>query len=266
LFNIAQGVVNLSLFLLQGCRECVLLEPAFRCFEQTISHRSAIVKLNLLSLKSLTLAVLLCTAAAAAQADIMIFTDRAAFLAALQVPGIDTFNDLTVSQTGTPLFRTAGPYSYQASAGPVSDFYPAGSGSDIWLANTVATDTITFSNFSAGLRAFGGNFFGTDINGAFLPGQTMMVSANDGIGTINVDLFNTTTASFVGFIADNPLASVTLRPDGIPGNIYWVTANDMTMGQVNPVPEPEAYGMLLAGLGLVGYAARRRRAGRSYAA
>lgn len=28
---------------------------------------------------------------------------------------------------------------------------------------------------------------------------------------------------------------------------------------LNPVPEPETYGMMLAGLGVVGYAARRRK-------
>jgi hypothetical protein len=216
------------------------------------------VKLNPLSLKSLTLAVLLCTASAAAQADVTVFTDRASFLAALHLPAIDTFNDLTVSQTGTPLYRMAGPYSYQASAGPVSDFYPAGSGSDTWLANTVASDTITFSQFSAGLRAFGGNFFGSDVNGGFLPGQTMVLTASDGTTSRTVNLTNTTASTFLGFLADNALASVTLRPDAIPGSVYWVTANDVTMGMVNAVPEPETYGMLLAGLALVGYAARRR--------
>lgn len=216
------------------------------------------MKLNPLSLKSLTLAVLLCTASAAAQADVTVFTDRASFLAALHLPAIDTFNDLTVSQTGTPLYRMAGPYSYQASAGPVSDFYPAGSGSDTWLANTVASDTITFSQFSAGLRAFGGNFFGSDVNGGFLPGQTMVLTASDGTTSRTVNLTNTTTSTFLGFLADNALASVTLRPDAIPGSVYWVTANDVTMGMVNAVPEPETYGMLLAGLALVGYAARRR--------
>lgn len=216
------------------------------------------MNLKPLSLKSLTLAVLLCTAAAAAQADVTVFTDRAAFLAALSLPGTDTFNDLTSHQTGTPLSRMAGSYSYQASAGPVSDFYPAGSGSDTWLATTVASDTITFASFSSGLRAFGGNFFGSDINGAFSPGRTMVLTATDGTSTRTVNLYNTTTTTFLGFISSNLLASVSLRPDGIPGNVYWATANDVTMGLVSAVPEPETYGMLLAGLALVGCAARRR--------
>lgn len=206
-------------------------------------------------LTSLSLAVLLCTATAA-QAEVTIFTDRAAFLAAVAMPGTDTFNDLEVYQTGTPLSRMAGAYSYQASAGPVSDFYPAGGGSDIWLATTVASDTITFSGFSAGLSAFGGNFFGTDISGAFSPGRTMVLTATAGTTTRSVNLYDTTTATFLGFVSTDPLTSVTLRPDGIAGNVYWATANDVTLAM--PIPEPQTYGMLLAGLGLVGFAARRR--------
>lgn len=215
------------------------------------------MNLKPLSLKSLTLAALLCTAAAA-QADVAMYTDRAAFLAALTLPGTDTFNDLTITETGSPLSRSAGAYSYRASAGPVSDFFPAGSAADVWLATTVASDAITFSNFSAGLRAFGGNFFGSDVNGAFSPGRTMILTATDGTSARTVNLYNTTVNTFLGFISSNPLSSVTLRPDGVPGNVYWVTANDVTMGVVNAVPEPETYGMLLAGLALVGYAARRR--------
>ena len=220
------------------------------------------MKLTPSSLKSLTLAVLLCTATAAAQADVIVFTNRAAFLAALQLPGVDTFDDLTVSQTGTPLYRMAGPYSYRVSAGPVSDFYPAGSGSDTWLATTFAADVITFSSFSSGLRAFGGNFFGSDVNGAFLPGQSVVLTANDGSTTRTVSLSDTTTTTFLGFIADNALTSVTLRQDGMPSTAYWVTANNVTLGMVTAVPEPETYAMLLAGLALVGYSARRRREGR----
>ena len=220
------------------------------------------MKLTPFSLKSLALAALLCTATAAAQAGVAVFTDRAAFLAALNLPGIDSFDDLTASQAGTPLFRFAGPYAYQDSAGPVSDFYPAGGGSDAWLANTVASDTITFPHFAAGLRAFGGNFFGSDANGAFLPGQAMVLNANDGTTARTLNLYDTRTTTFLGFIADNPLASVTLRPDGIPGSTYWVSANDVTMGGGTAVPEPQAYVMLVAGLALVGFGARRRRPGR----
>ena len=221
------------------------------------------MKLTPFSLKSLALAVLLCTATAAAQANVTVFTDRAAFLAALHLPGVDTFDDLAVDQIGTPLLRKAGSYSYQTSVGPVSDFYPAGSGSDTWLASTFSSDTITFSHFSAGLRAFGGNFFGSDVNGAFLPGQTIVLTANDGTTMRTVSLLNTTTATFLGFITDNALASVKLHPADIVGNSrYWVAANDVTMGLVSAVPEPQAYAMLLAGLALVSFGARSRRSGR----
>lgn len=44
--------------------------------------------------------------------------------------------------------------------------------------------------------------------------------------------------------------------------LYWTMscANDVIQGSVVAVPEPETYAMLLAGLGLVGFAARRRSA------
>jgi hypothetical protein len=206
-----------------------------------------------LSLKSLSIAALLCTTAAA-HADVAIYTDRAAFLAAVSMPGTDTFNDLSVQRYGTPLARMAGGYGYLASSGPVNGFYPAGSSSDIWLATNTASDKITFSNFASGVRAFGGNFFGTDITGAFTPGRTMVLTATDGATIRTVNLYDTTTTTFLGFISSDPLASVTLHPDGIPGNVYWATANDVTLA----VPEPTSLGMLLAGLGLVGFAVHCR--------
>ncbi|HEU4375079.1 MAG TPA: hypothetical protein VFS02_16410 [Telluria sp.] len=82
------------------------------------------MKLTQFSLKSLSLAALL-LASATAQADLLVYTDRTAFLAALSAPGTDSFNDLTNVETASPLSRTAGPYSYRAGAGPVSDFWPA---------------------------------------------------------------------------------------------------------------------------------------------
>ena len=215
------------------------------------------MKTQLRPLKALTFAVLI-GATAAAQADITVFTDRSAFLAAISLPGTDNFNDLAIAETTSPLMRTAGAYSYSASAGPVSDFYPAGSATDKWLATNSANDSITFSVFSSGLRGFGGNFFGSDVNGAFSPGHTVILTASDGTTTRTVNLDNATTTSFLGFISSAPLLSVNLRPDGLPGNVYWATANDVTLGMVSQVPEPGTYGMMLAGLGVVGCLARRR--------
>jgi hypothetical protein len=215
------------------------------------------VKLKPLSLKAVSFAVLL-LAAAAAQADVVVYTDRAAFLAALSASGTDTFNDLSRAETGTPLARVAGAYSYLASAGPVADFWPAGSAADVWLATNAANDTITFGSFAAGVRGFGGNFFGSDVNGAFSPGRTMILTATDGTATRTVNLYDTTTTTFLGFISSDPLATVTLHGEGLPGITYWATANDVTIGLVSAVPEPETYGMWLAGLGLVGFAMRRR--------
>jgi hypothetical protein len=49
-------------------------------------------------------------------------------------------------------------------------------------------------------------------------------------------------------------ARLTLRPDGIPDHAYPVTTIDVLLA----VPEPASFGMLMAGLGLVGSAARCR--------
>lgn len=215
------------------------------------------MKLNPFSLKTATLAALL-LAAAAVQADVAVYTDRTAFLAALSASGTDTFNDLARLEMGSPLSRSAGAFTYRASAGPVSDFWPIGSAADVWLSTTIDTDTITFANFAAGVRGFGGNFFGSDVNGDFSPGRTMILTATDGTSTRTVNLANTTTTTFLGFVSSDPLAYVTLHGEGLPGVVYWATANDVTLGLVSAVPEPEGYGMLLAGLGLVGFAMRRR--------
>jgi hypothetical protein len=206
-----------------------------------------------LSLKTLSLAALLC-AAAVAHADVTVYTDRASFLAAVGQPGTDTFDDLAVQPYPSPLTRMAGAYGYRASAGPATGFFPAGSGTDIWLSVETETDAITFSNFASGVRGFGGNFFGSDVNGAFSPGRTMVLTATDGSTIRTVTVENTTISSFLGFVSSDPLVSVTLNAATTPADPFWPTANDVTLA----VPEPASLGMLVAGLALVGFAARRR--------
>ena len=78
------------------------------------------------------------------------------------------------------------------------------------------------------------------------------------------DVTNPTAATFVDFIVD----ADSLSPEGLTayvfgGKYFLAVANEVSgttsLFSITPVPEPEAYAMLLAGLGLIGLAARRRR-------
>lgn len=198
--------------------------------------------------KIFSAAALLC-AAAAAQADITVYTSQADFLAAVSAPGVDTFDDLTVDPYGDTLLRSAGIYSYNAfSAGGL---WGAGGAGDHWLSTNVGSDPIVFSGFSGGVSAFGGNFFASDITGQYALGNLYLTATDGSVLSYNLD--GATTTTFLGFVSSTPLSSVTLGTDGGVG--YWPTANNVVLA----VPEPSTYAMLLAGLGFVGVMSRRRR-------
>lgn len=193
--------------------------------------------------------------AASAHADITVFTDRTAFLNAVPHSATDSFDDLTMSETAGPMNRKMGLYSYEASVGPSeSSFYPAGSGSDIWLTGTMSSDTVTFGSFSPGIVGFGGNFFGTDSFGAFMPGRTVVLTALAGGESETFTLTDASMDSFVGFLSDTPLTSVSFRNMESDGAVYWAGANDVVLA----VPEPATWSMLIGGLGVAAFAHRRR--------
>jgi hypothetical protein len=76
-----------------------------------------------------------------------------------------------------------------------------------------------------------------------------------------------TSASGIGFFGIiNAAGASRAQVDFVQGNGFapvddFQTATRPTFepGPANPVPEPETYAMLLAGLGLMGFAARRRK-------
>ena len=79
------------------------------------------------------------------------------------------------------------------------------------------------------------------------------------------DITNPTQVSFVDFIVtDGDRATEGLQGFAFNGQYYLAIANEVsettTLYSLTPVPEPEAYALMLAGLGLVGWAARRRNA------
>jgi hypothetical protein len=82
------------------------------------------------------------------------------------------------------------------------------------------------------------------------------LAANDdyagGLGFMRIDALATGTASSV----------YTPYMDGGTAVRVWVAGNDLHIAAA-PVPEPETYGMLLAGLGMIGFMARRRLGNRA---
>ena len=78
------------------------------------------------------------------------------------------------------------------------------------------------------------------------------------------DITDPANASFIDMIVtDGDLAPEGLTAYVSGGKYYLAIANEVsgstTLYSITPVPEPETYALMLAGLGLVGFMARRRR-------
>jgi hypothetical protein len=203
-------------------------------------------------------AVLLC-AAGAAQAEITTYTSQAAYLAAVGNTGVDTFDDLELDEYPAPQDRFAGSYGYSVTAGPNSETVWGATDdfSDYWLTGGNRLDTVSFS-FANKVAGAGGFFFGSDLFGSSTPAEFITLTATDSTGatetfTLNTPDFN----SFVGFVSSGDLVSLTMATGDQPG--VWATINDLHVS-VAAVPEPSTYGMLLGGLGVMGFLARRRKA------
>jgi hypothetical protein len=206
-------------------------------------------------------ATTLCTVSLSHSA-ITVYTDQAAFIAATDNRATDTFAGLPVLiSTPSPLSRAAGPYSYIATAG-TSNFFASGTDVNPALSPDNFDAPVTLAQFTGGVNAIGGNFFGSDINGDFVTGS-INVNASDTAGTEFRTIVNASTSSFIGFVSNGSILSLTFQALQPPnGDFLWASADDLMLARsattVSPIPEPEVYATMMMGLGLVGLLARRR--------
>jgi len=215
--------------------------------------------MNLLtSLAKPTAVAALLASAGLAQANLTVYTTQFSFMAAVTGAVTDTFEDLAhISPVPGPLNRSVGPFSYTAAEGPNSPtFFTAGQ-FNVWLSTNNANDSITFDNFAGGVGAIGARFFGSDANGHIDPGQSVMVSATDASGTVSQTIVNANRLSFLGFVSDGPITSLTVSAVQPGSGFVWPTVNNLVLATV--VPEPETYALLLAGLAGMSLLLRRRR-------
>ncbi|MEO8442126.1 MAG: FxDxF family PEP-CTERM protein [Betaproteobacteria bacterium] len=74
-----------------------------------------------------------------------------------------------------------------------------------------------------------------------------------------VEAINTATVDFSNTITWNGISAVTLNGQAVDYDLTSASGVDWRTATVTAVPEPETYVMLLAGLGLLGFVARRRQ-------
>jgi len=198
----------------------------------------------------------------AANATFVVYTSQAAFLAAVTAPGVDTYTGFNINgSTQSPITRSAGTYTYSATASGDGLLYGAGTTANPWLSTNQALSSITFANFTGGANAIGGNFFGSDIAGAFAAGSVTL-TAVDATGTSTQTITNATTSSFLGFVSTGGLSSLTISAVQPAGGTLWPTVDNLTIARTpaaGAVPETATWGMMILGFGMMGASARYRR-------
>lgn len=206
------------------------------------------------------------SASTSATAGIVPFTDKTAFLAAVQ-PGyyLESFDSLTPNTTYPDTMNLSqGSFSYTifAQGSPPNDgllavedpFLPG----DIWLSANFDDVPMYIGNFTGGVSAVGGNFFLTNFDFDVIEALVTIV-ASDGVNTESVPIVVANPLDFVGFVTTDG-SSVLSVQFAAPGFSNYATLNDLIVGQaITVVPEPSGFVMMAIGLGLAGAAIRKRR-------
>ena len=197
--------------------------------------------MNKLRAITTALAIGLTLSAVGAQASTTVYTSESSFAAATSALTNYVFPFVGEEFSGTSY--SLGPVTFTSSSlYSINDgaFDVAPSGVFPYLANS--SSLLTIDSTTAALGLYLGSYSAD--------AQTVTYTINGVIGTLSVPSPNSTT--FIGFVGDSPV-HVTFTNDHELDTIRFATT------AAAPVPEPETYAMLLAGLGLLAGVARRKQ-------
>lgn len=178
---------------------------------------------------------------------------------------LDTAYTLTVEQ-GTTVITNTHPYVTTDNVWPISPWI-ANSSTSKWVTPT-ASQGDTFDGSTDGVYRFSlaFNLASTDYSRAALVGRFSADNAatvflnGQAIGTSNGFESWSGFAANAGFVAGaNTLDFVVRNYAQHSGNPMGLRVEFLSSG-VSAVPEPQSWGMLAAGLGLLGFITRRRKA------
>lgn len=176
----------------------------------------------------------------AAQASITVFTDKAAWVLAVNAPFFtETFD--SAAPSGFTIVEVGSGHSSGISDGVYND-------------RTVDDTTYTNYNFNSMINAFGANW---DLSPG---GEGQGLQLYVGNQMVFGEIANTFTGGFFGIVSTNAFSLISVHSGTIDELAETHTVDNVVFGSVSAVPEPESYALMLAGLCLVGAIARRRKA------